>query len=42
MNFRQLQLANITNTRSQNHMNLVVGEHGVQTFEVLTIVLLVL
>jgi hypothetical protein len=32
--------ANVTNTRSQNYTNMVVGEHGIQTFEVVTVMLL--
>ena len=34
--------ANMTYTRSQNYTNKVVGEHGIQTFEVVIIVLLFL
>ena len=29
-------------TRSQNHTNVTVGEHGIQTFKVVVIVLLLL
>ena len=33
---------NMTYIRSQNHTNMVINEHGVQTFEVVNIVLLLL
>ena len=32
----------ITYTRSQNYTNLVVGEHGIQTFTIVVVVLLLL
>ena len=35
-------MANMTYTRSQTYTNMVVGEHGPQTFEVVVIVLVLL
>ena len=34
--------ANITCTRSQNYKNMVVGEHGIQTFNIVVVLLLLL
>ena len=35
-----LPTVNVTYTRSQNYTNMVVGEYGIQTFEVVLVVLL--
>ena len=33
-----IPIVNVTFTRSQNYTNLVVDEHGIQTFEVVVVV----
>ena len=35
-----IPIVNMTYTRSQNYTNMVVGEHGIQTFELVVVVLL--
>jgi hypothetical protein len=42
MNFGQIPIANMIYTRSQNYTNMVIDEHGLQTFKVLVLVLLLL
>ena len=38
--FWTIPTANMTYTRSQNYTNMVVDKHGIQTFEVVVVVLL--
>ena len=40
--FWVIPIAKMTYTRLQNYTNTVVGEHGIQTFEVVVVVLLLL
>jgi hypothetical protein len=40
--FWTIPIANVMYTCSQNYTNMVVGEHGIQTFEVVVVVVLVL
>ena len=42
MNFGQIPIANMAYTRSQNYTNMVIDEHGLQTFKVVVLVLLLL
>ena len=39
--FWTIPTASMTYTRSQNYTNMVVGEHGIQTFKVVVVVLLI-
>ena len=39
--FGTIPTTNVTYTRSQNYTNMVVGEHGLQTFEVVVVVVVV-
>ena len=38
--FWKMPTANMTYTRLQNYTNLMVGKHGIQTFEVMIVILL--
>ena len=38
--FWTISTATMMYTRSQNYTNMVVGEHGIQTFEVVVVMLL--
>jgi hypothetical protein len=40
--FWTLPTTNMIDTTSQNYINLVVGEHGIQTFKIVVVVLLLL
>ena len=40
--FWTIPIVNITYTRSQNCTNMVIGEHGIQTFKVVGVVMLFL
>ena len=41
MDLKTIPTANITHVRLQNYTNMMVGEHGILTFEVVIVVLLV-